>query len=92
MSEDWIIKFVPEAEKDIERLSLAIRRRILKKLDWLQKHFNTITPLPLGGRWRGFFKLRISHWRVIYKIEWKESRIVIVVVDHRTKIYKRSAR
>ncbi len=92
MPKTWIIKFVPEAEEDIDRLSSVVRRRIIKKLDWLEKHFDSITPLPLGGRWRGFFKLRVGHWRIIFKIEWKKNRIIVIVVDHRTKIYKRGVK
>lgn len=85
----WFVDFSPEAEDDFGRLNFPTRKRIIEKLEWLQGNFDVITPLSLGNEWRGFFKLRIGDWRVIYKIDWSKDKIIIVVVGHRTKIYKR---
>ena len=65
----WDIVFIPESEDDLEGLSPTTRKRIIKKLDWLQNNFETITPLALGGKWQEFFKFRIGDWRVIYDID-----------------------
>ena len=85
----WDIVFVPESEDDLERLSPTIRKRIIKKLDWFQNNFDTITPLALGGKWQDFFKFRVGNWRVIYQIDWSTYEIIIIAIDHRSKIYKR---
>ena len=56
---------------------------------WFTTNFQNITPLPLGGRWKGFFKLRVEDWRIIYEVS-HDSRLVIVhAIDTRDKIYKR---
>jgi len=55
----------------------------------MRKNFDQITPLPLGDKWRGFFKLRIGDWRVVYEIEISKRLITIHYIDHRDKIYKR---
>jgi mRNA interferase RelE/StbE len=85
----WFIDFTSEAEDDLGGIDSIIRKRIIDKLDWLQNNFDSITPLALDDKWRGFFKLRVGDWRVIYKIDWNKNRILVVVIDHRTKIYKR---
>jgi mRNA interferase RelE/StbE len=87
--EKWSLSFTPEAEDDLAKLDREIKRRIIEKLDWLQANFKQMRPLPLGDEWRGFFKLRIGDWRVIYEIVQKEKIIKIRVIDHRSKIYKR---
>ena len=85
----WDIVFIPESEADLAKLSPPVRKRIIKKLDWFQNNFDAITPLTLGGKWQAFFKFRIGDWRVIYEIDWSAYEIVIIAIDHRSKIYKR---
>lgn len=85
----WILEFTPEAEQDLAKLNRDLRRRINEKLDWLQANFDEITPLALSDKWRGFFKLRVGDWRVIYKIEWGKNLIRIWIIDRRDKVYKR---
>lgn len=68
----WKLSFTPEAEDDLAKLDKEIRKRIIKKLDWLENNFEKITPLPLGGEWQGFFKLRVGGWRVIYEVNYEE--------------------
>ena len=85
----WILEFTPEAEQDLAKLNRDLRRRITEKLDWLQDNFDKISPSALDNEWRGFFKLRIGDWRVIYKIEWGKNLIRIWIIDRRDKVYKR---
>ncbi len=85
----WQCILTKEAELDLKRLDLSIRKRILEKIKWMRENFDQITPLPLGGKWRGFFKLRIGDWRVVYEIEISKNLIIIHYIDHRNKIYKR---
>ena len=85
----WTIEFIPEAKTDLEKLDKNLRRRIVEKLDWLRTNFDDIIPSALGGEWRGFFKLRVGDWRIIYKIEWDKNQIVVYVIERRDKIYKK---
>lgn len=77
-----------EAEGDLDDLDSSIRNRIVQKLIWMRDNFDDIVPLPLGGPWRGFFKLRVGDWRVIYEIEIKNKIITAHQVGLRDKIYK----
>lgn len=84
----WIVNFAPEAEDDLDKLDYFVKDRIIEKLGWIQDNFDGITPLPLGNEWRGFYKIRIGDWRVIYNIEWEKYKIIVAVIGHRSKIYK----
>ncbi len=85
----WQLIVTKEAEADLGRLNSDIRLRVLQKVKWLQENFEIITPLPLGGQWRGFFKLRVGDWRVIYQIETENQLLILHYIDRRDKIYKR---
>lgn len=60
------VKFTPDAEADLARLSKAIAQRVLKKLRWVAENFETVTPELLTGDWQGVFKLRVGDYRALY--------------------------
>ena len=84
----WQAIVTREAEEDLDRLDRLVRSRILEKLNWLRENFDDLLPLPLGGRWRGFFKLRVGDWRIIYEIESNKKLVIIHHVGPRDKIYR----
>ena len=86
---EWQFDLTKEAEEDLERLDPSIRDRILEKLKWFRENFEQITPLPLGGKWRGFFKLRIGDYRVVYEVEKVKKVVTTHYIDRRDKIYQR---
>lgn len=85
----WSLEFSKQAEEDIAALDFSIRTRILEKLEWLVKNFDSLIPVPLGGEWSDFFKLRVGDWCVVYQIYWASHRIIVDYIDRRDKIYKR---
>lgn len=84
----WSLNFTSKAKDDLEKLDKNLQKRTIEKLDWLQNNFDKITPSALGSEWRGFFKLRVGNWRIIYKVEWDKNQIIVYVIDRRDKIYK----
>ncbi len=80
------IEWTEGATKDLERLDKPIARRILRRLAWFSKNFQSIVPEPLTGELKGTFKLRIGNWRAVYTVEGKI--IVIQFIGHRSEIYK----
>ncbi len=85
----WSIEWRPEAERDLAQLDRTIRRRVIDKVDWLERHFIEITPLTLGADFADFYKLRVGDWRIVYKTDWNAKRLVISYIDRRDKIYHR---
>ena len=55
-----------EAERDLVRLDLLVRERVIGKLDWFLDNFDSIFPIPLTGEYREFYKLRAGDWRIFY--------------------------
>ena len=86
----WRVVFSKRAESDLILLDGQMRRRIVDAIEWLSENFEDIVPIPLGGPWRGFFKLRVGDWRAVYRINFAERALIIHYIDRRDKIYKRS--
>jgi len=79
------IEWTEGAIKDLEELDKPVAQRVLRRLAWFSKNFRRIVPEPLGGEFKGTFKLRIGDWRVVYTVEGET--IVIQFVGHRREIY-----
>lgn len=85
----WGFELTDIAEGDIAKLDSRVRRRILEKLAWFRDYFEVTTPLPLGNFWKGFFKLRVGDWRIVYSVNFENKKVVVHLIDHRARIYKR---
>lgn len=85
----WSLEFTPEAKNDLSKLDKKLRGRVIEKLDWLQANFHNIIHSALGGEWQGYFKLRVGDWRIIYKVDWEKNLIIIYIIRHRSKVYKK---
>ena len=92
MSSTWSVEFEKEAIRDLERLDSLVREDVLEKIEWLKNHFEVMTPHPLGAVWHGFYKIRIGDYRAIYDITWSKQLLTIVIIDHRSRVYKRKKR
>lgn len=85
---DWNIEFIKAAERDIRKLDVFIRRKIINALELFIKNFNTDSPVPLHGNFKDFYKIRIGDWRVIYRINWDKKIITACYISRRDQVYK----
>lgn len=80
------VEWSEEAIRDLEKLDKPVARRILKKVTWFSKNFQSIVPEPLAGALKGTFKLRVGDWRAVYTVEG--GIVVIQSVGGRGGIYR----
>lgn len=85
---EYDAQFLDEASRDFARLDAAIRRRVWKRLQWLRKNLDQITPETLTGALTGLYKLRMGDYRILYEILRNERKIVIHSIGHRRDIYR----
>ena len=86
---EYLIIFMPQASDELRRLDKPTGQRILHKLKWLSQNFNDLTPEKLTGELRGFYRLRVGSYRVIYTVDQQEHQLVIHLIGHRRDIYRR---
>jgi mRNA interferase RelE/StbE len=79
------VEWTEKAVADLVGLDRIIARRIVKKVTWFAKNFDSITPEPLSGGLKGMLKLRVGDWRVVYKVEGEIAQICFV--GHRRDVY-----
>jgi len=82
---EYQIVFLPHAEKEFLALPKEIQTRVDKKILALRHN-----PRPRGTREiKGFHRLRIGDYRVLYEIRDNHLLIIIIQIGHRREIYKR---
>jgi mRNA interferase RelE/StbE len=77
-----------DALEDLKGLHRAKAREIVEKVD---EHLSK-DPLALGKPLRGIFKgmhrYRCWDYRIIYTIDRKDERLMVLTVGHRKAVYK----
>ena len=80
-------EFKKKAAREIDKLQLEIRQRLLKKLKFYSLQEN---PLRFAEKLRdykfGEYRFRIGDYRVLFDVE--NHKIIILKVGHRREIYK----
>lgn len=81
------IIYHPDVQKDLTHISSEIKQRIRKTIESKL----TLAPHEFGETLRrtlkGYWKLRVGDYRVIYKIEG--NTVIIFRIGHRREIYER---
>ena len=85
----WRFQITDDGERDIGRLDSAVEERVREKLEWLAGHFDEVIGSPLKFDYRGFSKLRVGDWRIIYQVIDAEWLVRVHGIDHRSKVYKK---
>jgi mRNA interferase RelE/StbE len=83
------IRILDAAAKELEGLDPPTRDRIVQRLRWLATHIEETDPDPFKGPLRGMNKLRIGDYRVVYELLREKPTIVVHLIGHRSKIYRR---
>jgi mRNA interferase RelE/StbE len=80
------IRFTQRARRDIRKMTPETRGRLEITLDQLIDHPRAGD--PLHGEWRGYWKLRMGDYRIIYSIIDADV-VEIQYVRHRREAYQR---
>lgn len=80
-----VLKYKPQAVKDIKKLSIPEKRKVIRKLQALAK--DERSGKPLKGEFEGLWSIRAWPFRIIYEIRKKD--IVVYTVKHRQSAYRK---
>lgn len=76
--------YKPQVIKQLKKLPLAEKRKVIKKLEFLVP--DPLSGKQLKGELTGLYSLRVWPYRIIYAVEGKS--IIIYSVAHRQGVYK----
>ena len=86
----FTLGYTDSARHELGELSRRIRRRLRRKIESIRADpRGAQDAAPLWGEWEGHWKLVIGEYRVIYRIEDRAARVVIVRIRHRSQAYDR---
>lgn len=85
---EFAIEFTTKAEEDLSRIDKTPAQAVANKIAWLSQNIESITPVPLKGKFKGKYKLRVGDWRIVYSIEHAAQIITVYAVRHRSEVYK----
>ena len=81
------VELSKDAEKQLESLSQDLQRQVKAKIDALAEN-----PRPRSvGKLKGLtdlYRIRVRDYRVVYRIQDQVLLVVVVKIQHRSKVYK----
>ena len=80
------IKWERRAVTELASLPRSDQQRVFDSIGALRE--NPLRGKALSGRWKGFRRLRIGRYRVIYAFDGAELLISILRVAHRRETYR----
>lgn len=80
------IELTNTAYKHLQKIESRYQKLIAKAIDELSLHPNI--GLSLKGKLKGYFKLRVAHYRILYQRLDRKLIIYIIDIGHRKDIYR----
>jgi mRNA interferase RelE/StbE len=83
------VVFVKKAIKELSRIDPVWQQRIKQRIVLLAQGPSTLKPniKKLKGRYTKFVRLRVSNYRIIFKVIENELVILIIRIAHRKEVY-----
>ena len=90
MSSVYRIDATPRFGRDFNKLDRAVARRVMKKIDYLAAHPETVAqPLRnLPSELVGLHKYRLGDYRILLWVDRRNQVITLFAVAHRSEIYR----
>jgi len=79
------VKLTARAKQGLKNLPKSYKEAVTLVVDELKEQ--PIFGKPLGRELTGKFSIRIGVYRIIYKIDKKDDIVLVLNVDHRSKVY-----
>lgn len=81
----YSIKLTASAKRELKELSKKNKQAISIVIEELK-----VDPLlgkPLGRELIGKFSFRVGVYRIVYKVDQKDGRVIVLRIGHRSRVY-----
>lgn len=84
------VEFTKSAAKEFKRLPKAIKLKVVEASKFLSENpFSDLLNIKKLKGVDSLYRLRIGDYRLVYTVEGKKLRIIIIKIGHRKDIYQR---
>ena len=80
------VAIAEEALEDVASLPVTMRARLDAVIVRLEAWPNVSGAKPLRREWKGYFRIRMGDWRVIFKVVKPD--LIVVRIAHRSTVYE----
>ncbi len=83
---EYEVTLLAAATRDLRKLPVDVRPRLLRSLESLKEPRQSGVKKLQGNdeRWR----LRVGHYRIIYRIKDAEQKVIVIRIAHRRDVYR----
>lgn len=82
------VELTARARKQYKALDPSVRERVRRTLHDLGENPTPAQVTALAGS-KDLMRVRVGAWRVIYRIEHDQARVVVIDIGHRSTVYRR---
>lgn len=86
----YTLRYHPRVTDDLPKIPVEARKRIARMIETRLTTSPERFGVPLKGSLRGYWKLRVGDYRVVFKIG--DAEVWILVLLHRRDVYERASR
>ena len=78
-----------EAQQFYEKADAVLARKLNRCFRYLQSDpYEHPNIKRLKGSLDGYFRYRVSDWRVVYQVHEQEQSVVVMLIAHRSEVYR----
>jgi mRNA-degrading endonuclease RelE of RelBE toxin-antitoxin system len=85
----WTVVVAAPAEPTLARVTEGVAAAVVEFMLGPLAEAPTVVGKPLQRELSGYWSARRGSYRVVYRLEDDERRIVVVRIDHRSDVYRR---
>ena len=84
----YVVEFSPAARRQLRKLDPPILKRILRRIEKLEKQPRPKSAKKLQGSSEPLYRVRESDYRIVYSIEDDRLIVLVVRIGHRGEVYR----
>jgi mRNA interferase RelE/StbE len=82
------VEFLSSAARAFGKLTSDVQRRLRPHIDALAENPRPPGAKALQGTERGYLRIRVGDYRVVYRVEDDRLLVVVVRISHRKEVYR----
>jgi mRNA interferase RelE/StbE len=84
----YAVELSPAARRQLRKLDLPTIKRILRRIERLEKQPRPKTAKKLQGSLEQLYRVREGDYRIVYTIEDERLIVLVVRIGHRSDVYR----